>query len=180
MRNIYLLLIGGLLLSVSCKKPNNPGPGEKPLEPMPRYVSKIANAENEFREYAYNNQHFLTQYASQFLGSGGITRIVTNFTYVNGVITKAESPGGRVEYVVENGKVKATKYFTQNGTHRTTINYTYNAKGQLIEWLEHIHNPWQNEPVETKQVYEYHADGNVKRIEQFYRNLVTDPFTSTG
>lgn len=180
MRNIYLAFIGGLLLTASCKKPQNPQPQDPPVQPMSRYVSKISNAENEFREYAYNDQHFLTKYTSQFVGSGGITRAETNYIYENAVITKAESPGGRLEYVVENGKVKATKYFTQNGTHRTTINYTYNAKGQLIEWVEHINNPWQNEPVESKQVYEYHPDGNVKRIEQFYRYLVTEPFISTG
>lgn len=177
MQKIYGFLMLIVVIS-SCKRQADPL--QPPVEPIARYVSKIANDENEFREYQYNAQHTLTKYTSQFVGGLGVTRIETDYTYVNNVITKAESQSGRVEYITNAGKVTATKYYSLNGTLRSTIHYTYNSKGQLQEWIEEISNPYANEPSETKQIYQYYADGNLKRIENFYRINLSDAFTSMG
>lgn len=178
MRTMYYALVL-IIVSISSCKPFT-DPFQPPVTPIARYVSKITNAENEFREYQYNAANRLTKYTSQFVGGSGVTRLETNYTYENNVITKAESQSGRVEYITEAGRVKTTKYYSLNGALRSTIHYTFNSKGQLIEWLEQISNPHINEPAETKQTYQYHSDGNLKRIENFYRIRLTDPFTSMG
>lgn len=177
MRTIFSVFV---LISVisSCKPFYDPF--QPPAAPIARYVSKIANADNEYREYKYNAEHRLTKYTSQFVNGLGVTRLVTDFVYTNNVITKAESQSGRVEYITKSGKVIVTKFYSLNGSLRSTIYYTYNNKGQLIEWVEKINNPQANEPAETKQIYQYHSDGNLKRIENFYRISLTDPFTSMG
>ncbi len=162
----------------SCKP--DADPVQPPVTPIARYVSKIANADNEFREYQYNAQRSLTKYTSQFVGGAGVTRMETDYTYENNVITKAESQSGRVEYITEAGRVTATKYYSLNGTLRSTIHYSYNSKGQLKEWVEQIMNPHVNEPAESKQTYEYYPDGNLKRIENFYRISLGDAYTSMG
>ena len=177
MQKIYGFLF--LVVVISSCKPQ-PDPFQPPVIPIARYVSKIANAESEFREYQYNAQHALTKYTSQFVNGAGISRLIIDYTYSNSVITKAESISGRIEYTTEAGKVVSTKYFSVNGVLRSTIQYIYNNKGQLKEWIEQVSNPHTNEPVESKQIYEYHPDGNVKRIEHFYRLSLTDPFTSMG
>ena len=167
-----------LILISSCRPFTDPF--HPPVTPIARYVSKIANADNEYREYQYNAQHSLTKYTSQFVGGSGVTRLVTGYTYANNVIIKAESQSGRVEYITEAGKVTSTKYFSLNGTLRSTIHYKYNSKGQLKEWIEQVNNPHINEPAETKQTYQYYTDGNLKRIEHFYRISLSDAFTSMG
>ncbi len=177
MRNIYLLLFITTALFASCKPEKNPVPVvEQPI----KYVKKIATAENEYREYIYNSQHKLIKYNLQFVNGGGVTRSTTEFGYIDGVISTAGSQAGSVFYETEGQRVIKVRSFRPMGSEISVITFSYNTKGQLSETVEKINQADAGLPVETKQTYEYYADGNLKRIMYYLRYNVAKTFTLSG
>ena len=81
-----------------------------------------------------------------------------------------------VFYETEGGQVKVVRSFRPMGSEISVINYSYNSKGQLIEWREKFSQPENDQPKESKQTFEYYADGNVKRM-MYYLKMTNDgPF----
>lgn len=153
---------------------------ETPAEPPLKHVTKIANAENEFRSFEYNSQQQLTGFVSQFVNGSGVARMVTTYHYENGILAAAQTQNGVMEYTITGGRVRSTRFLLHNGVLRTSLTFSYNSKGQLQEWTELTNNPQIDQPVETKLTYEYFADGNLKKTESFFRYRLDEPFVSMG
>lgn len=177
MRNIYAFFIINIVMLVSCKPEKNPEPVvEQPI----KYVSKITTAENEYREYTYNDEQQLTKYNLQFVNGSGVTKATTGYGYVDGVISTASSQSGSLFYETTGKRVLKVRSFRPLGSELSVITFSYNTKGQLSEAVEKISQAEQGLPVETKQAYEYYTDGNLKRILQYIRYNLADPFTLSG
>jgi|LFEF01.1.fsa_nt_gb hypothetical protein len=177
MRNIYPLLFLTAALFASCKPEKNPVP---PAEPAVKYVTKIATAENEYREYVYNSEKQVSKYHVQFISGSGVTRLTTEFSYVNGIINTAASQAGSIFYDTEGSRVITVRSFRPRGSEISVINFLYYPNGLVSECLEKISQPDPGSPVETKQTYEYYTDGNLKRINYYLRYNRFDPFELTG
>lgn len=165
----YTLAITSLIILVisSCKKPTD-GP-QLPL----RKVTKISSTPTDFRSFTYDENKRLTNHTIQFNNGAGFTIMSVDYSYVGNVIHSASSPGGSVVYETEGQRVKAVRSFRPNGTPLAVINYTYNSRGQLTEWKEAFNQPAVDQPKETKQLFEYYADGNVKQM-KYYVKVTTD------
>ncbi|MFY7839007.1 MAG: hypothetical protein ACOVP7_01975 [Lacibacter sp.] len=177
MRNTSSFLFIAAILLTSCKPEPKP---EQPAEQPVKYISKIANAENEYRAYSYNNEKQLTKYLLQFINGAGVTRLTTEYSYVDGVISTAVSQSGSVLYEKAGKHIVKARSFRASGSELSVITFSYNAKGQLSEAVEKINQSDPGLPIETKQAYEYYADGNLKKIFYSVRYNLTDPFILSG
>ena len=177
MRNIYALLFINAVIFSSCKPEKNPVPVvEQPV----KYVTKIATAENEYREYVYNSEKQLIKYNLQFINGGGVSKNTTTYSYIDGAISTAGSQAGSVFYETEGKRVVKVRSFRPMGSEISVITFSYNGKGQLSEAVEKINQTDQGLPVETKQTYEYYTDGNLKKIMYYLRYNLAEPFALSG
>ncbi|HLP38733.1 hypothetical protein [Lacibacter sp.] len=163
-----------LLLLVSCNKPAN-----QPQR-ISKLLTKISSSPTDFRSYTYDANKLLTNHTIQFINGNGTSVMSVNYSYVNGMINTAGSQGGSVFYEAEGNQVKVVRSFRPMGSEISVINYSYNSKGQLIEWREKFNQPDIDQPKESKQIFEYYADGNVKRM-MYYLKMTNDgPFVLNG
>ncbi|TWI78389.1 YD repeat-containing protein [Lacibacter cauensis] len=177
MRNIYTFLFIAAVIFTSCKPEKNPVPV---VEPPVKYVTKIATAESDYREYFYNSEKQLIKYDLQFVNGGGVSKTTTTYSYVDGTINTAGSEAASVFYETEGKRVVKVRSFRPMGGEISVITFSYNAKGQLSEAIERINQNDPGLPVETKQTYEYYSDGNLKRILYHLRYNLADLFTLSG
>jgi hypothetical protein len=174
MRYTYISFAIVLMLLASCRKPAN-----QPQR-ISKLVTKISSSPTDFRSFTYDANKLLTNHTLQFINGNGTSIMSVNYSYVNGVINTAGSPGGSVFYETEGGQVKVVRSFRPMGSEISVINYSYNSKGQLIEWREKFSQPENDQPKESKQTFEYYADGNVKRM-MYYLKMTNDgPFVLNG
>lgn len=174
MRYTFISIGVMLLLLVSCKKPAN-----QPQR-ISKLVTKISSSPTDFRSFTYDANKLLTNYTLQFINGNGTSVMSVNYSYVNGVINTAGSPGGSVFYETEGHQVKVVRVFRPMGSEISVLYYTYNSKGQLIEWREKFSQPEIDQPKESKQAFEYYADGNLKRM-MYYLKMTNDgPFVLSG
>jgi len=103
-----------------------------------------------------------------------------NYSYIDGIINTASSQGGSVFYETEGRQVKVVRSFRPMGSEISTLYYTYNSKGQLIEWREKFGQPEIDQPKESKQAFEYYADGNLKRMIYYLKFTDNGPFVLSG
>lgn len=163
-----------VMLLASCKKPVN-----EPQRPF-KQVIKISTSPTDFRSFTYDANKLLTNYTIQFINGNGTSVMSVNYSYVDGVINTAGAPGGSVFYETEGNQVKVVRSFRPMGSEISVINYSYNSKGQLIEWREKFNQPEIDQPKESKQIFEYYADGNVKRMIYYLKMTNDGPFVLNG
>jgi hypothetical protein len=168
-----LLAIAIFFIS-SCKKPTIP-----PQQSLKR-IAKISSSPTDFRSFTYNENKLLTNYSIQFLNGNGTSTMSVNYSYIDGVISTASFQGGSVFYETEGRQVKIIRSFRPLGSEISTLYYTYNSKGQLIEWREKFSQPETDQPKESKQSFEYYADGNLKRMMYFIKMTNDGPFVLNG
>lgn len=172
--NIFTL---ALFLFASCKPEANP---ENPIEDVTKQVKKIASSPTDFRSFIYDQDNHLINYSIQFINGNGASVMSTAYSYVDGVINTSSSQSGSVFYETEGQQVKAVRSFRPLGSEISTINYSYNNKGQVIEWREKFRQPEVDQPVESKQTFEYYADGNLKRTDYYLKYALDEPFVLNG
>lgn len=163
-----------VMLLASCKKTVT-----EPQQAI-KQVTKISSSPTDFRSFTYDANKLLTNHTIQFINGNGTSVMSVNYSYVDGVINTAGSPGGSVFYETEGKQVKVVRSFRPMGSEISVIHYSYNSKGQLIEWIEKFSQPENDQPKESKQAFEYYADGNVKRM-MYYLKMTNDgPFVLSG
>lgn len=169
-----IVIVFVIVFIASCKKPV--------MEPQQilKQVKKISSSATDFRSFTYDSEKRLTSHTLQFRVGNETTTFLVNYSYINGIINTASSQGGSVFYETEGQQVKVVRSFRPMGSEISTINFSYNNKGQLIEWREKINQPEPDQPKETKQSFEYFADGNIMRV-MYYVKMTTDgPFVLNG
>jgi len=163
-----------VLFIFSCKKP-----ATEPRRSI-KQVVKISSSAADFRSFTYDADKRLTNHTLQFINGNGTSVMSVDYSYINGVINTALAPSGSVFYETEGKQVKVVRSFRPMGSEISVINYSYNSKGQLIEWVEKFSQPENDQPKESKQTFEYYADGNVKRM-MYYLKMTNDgPFVLNG
>ena len=167
MRCTFTIISLIILFVSSCKKPAN-----EPRQVL-KQITKISSSPTDFRSFTYDANKRLTNHTSQFINGKGTSVLCVVYSYVNGVINTATSPGAFANYEMDGGRVKTVRTFRLNGTAICVIDYNYNSKGQMIEWKEVYSQPAVDQPKETKQIFEYYADGNVKQM-KYYVKMTND------
>lgn len=169
------IIIAILVLFIfSCKKPVT-----EPQRSI-KQVVKISSSPADFRSFIYDADKRLTNHTLQFINGNGTSVMSVDYSYINGVINTALAPSGSVFYETEGKQVKVVRSFRPMGSEISVINYSYNSEGQLIEWIEKFSQPENDQPKESKQTFEYYADGNVKRM-MYYLKMTNDgPFVLNG
>ncbi|MEJ8844979.1 hypothetical protein WG954_21470 [Lacibacter sp. H375] len=174
MRYTYISFGIILLLLVSCRKPT-----DQPQRTS-KLVTKISSSPTDFRSFTYDANKRLTNHTLQFINGDGTSLMSVNYFYIDGIISTASSQGGSIFYETEGRQVKVVRTFRPMGSEISTLYYTYNSKGQLIEWREKFSQPDIDQPKESKQAFEYYADGNLKRT-MYYLKMTNDgPFVLNG
>lgn len=174
MRYTYISVAIILILLASCKKPTN-----QPQR-ISKLVTKISSSPTDFRSFTYDANKLLTNHTLQFINGNGTSLMSVNYFYTDGIISTASSQGGSVFYETEGKEVKLVRSFRPMGSEISTLYYTYNSKGQLTEWREKFGQPEIDQPKESKQSFEYYADGNLKRM-MYYLKMTNDgAFTLSG
>lgn len=163
-----------LLLLVSCKKPTT-----QPQRSL-KQVTKISSSPTDFRSFTYDANKLLTNHTLQFINGNGTSLMSVNYFYIDDIISTASSQGGSVFYETEGQQVKVVRSFRPMGSEISVINYSYNSKGQLIEWREKFSQPDIDQPKESKQTFEYYPDGNVKRMMYYLKMTNESPFLLNG
>jgi hypothetical protein len=163
--SMMILFVGFLL--ASCKKPTS-GTQQKAKQ-----LIKIASSATDFRSFTYDANKHLTNHTIQFVNVDGPSIMSVNFSYLDGLINTASSSGGSVFYETEGQQVKVVRSFRPMGSEISVINFSYNNRGQLTEWRERFGQPEVDQPKESKQTFEYYADGNLKRI-MYYLKFTND------
>lgn len=163
-----------VMLLVSCKKPIN-----EPQRSI-KQVIKISSSPADFRSFTYDADKLLTNHTLQFINGNGTSVMSVDYFYINGVINTALAASGSVYYETEGKQVKVVRSYRPTGSEISVVYFSYNSKGQLIEWIEKFSQPEIDQPKESKQVFEYYADGNVKRM-MYYLKMTNDgPFALSG
>ena len=163
-----------VMLLASCKKPET-----EPQRAL-KQVTKISSSATDFRSFTYDANKLLTNHTIQFINGNGTSVMSVNYSYVDGVINTAWSPNGSVFYETEGKQVKVVRSFRPMGSEISVILYSYNSKGQLVDWKEKFSQPGNDQPKESKQVFEYYADGNVKRMTYYLKMTNDGPFVLNG
>jgi hypothetical protein len=174
MQYITNLIVIVILVVSSCKKP-----ADLPRQTVKR-VTKISSSPTDFRSFTYDANKLLTNHTLQFINGNGTSVMSVDYSYVNGTINSAWGPGGSVFYETAGKKVNVVRSFRPMGSEISVINYVYNSKGQLIEWIEKFSQPEPDQPKESKQTFEYYADGNVKRMMHYLKMSNDGPFDLNG
>lgn len=170
--SIMILFVGFLI--ASCKKPT------PQTQQAVRQVVKISTSATDFRSFTYDSDKRLTNHRIQFVNTDGPSIMSVNYSYVDGLIHTASSAGGSMFYETEGQQVKVVRNFRPMGSEMSVFNCGYNNQGQLTEWIERISQPEIDQPKETKQTFEYYADGNVKRIMYYLKFTNNGPFLLSG
>ena len=174
MRYTFTIISLIILFVSSCKKPAN-----QPRQVL-KQITKISSSPTDFRSFTYDANKRLTNHTIQFINGNGTSVMSVDYSYVNGVINTATSPGAFANYEMDGGRVKTVRTFRLNGTAICVIDYNYNSKGQLIEWKETFSQPQVDQPKETKQIFEYYPDGNVKLMKYYVKMTIDGDFVLNG
>jgi hypothetical protein len=174
MQYIKTLIALVILLIAACKKPANP-----PQQIVKR-VTRISSSPTDFRSFSYDANKLLTNHTLQFVNGNGTSVMSVDYSYVNGTINTAWGPGGSVFYETTGKQVNVVRNFRPMGSELSTIYFNYNNNGQLIEWREKFNQPEPDQPKESKQTFEYYADGNVKRMIHYLKMTNDGPFVLNG
>lgn len=174
MQYAYTTIAFVILFVSSCKKPTT-----QPQQSF-KQVTKISSSPTDFRSFAYDANKRLTNHTIQFVNGNDVSMMSVNYSYIDGIISTSSSQGGSIFYETEGSQVKVVRSFRPMGSEISILYYTYNSNGQLTEWREKFGQPEIDQPKESKQTFEYYADGNLKRMLYYLKMTNDGPFTLSG
>ncbi|WP_295770050.1 hypothetical protein [uncultured Mucilaginibacter sp.] len=167
-RLLSLSLLATTLFSTSCKKDNN----DRPKNDMK--LVKLEESATSYTTFDYNSKNQVVKMTS----NEGTIAQTFNVLYENNQPSLIKSSEGSMKFIYINKKLDATKLFADDAQTQLVGQIKLNYLNERIDnmVISHLLEGAQEPTPIVKSVYEYYANGDVKKQVDYVWNPLNGQF----